>query len=660
MNKWFYPKLAANNIKKNGQTYIPYLITCVITISMYYIMKSLSLNEGLNDMRGGYVMVEILHFGCWIIGIFSVIFLFYTNSFLMKRRKKEIGLWNILGMEKRHILKVIGLETFYIAGFSLILGLLFGILFEKVLYLILMKILDFEITLGFHVYGKAILSALILFVIIFIMIFLNSLRQVSLSKPIELLQGGAVGEKEPKIKWVMTVIGVCCLSGGYIISVTTKNPIQALFAFFLAVILVILGTYFLFIAGSIAVLKLLRKNKRYYYQTRHFTTVSGMLYRMKRNAVGLANICILSTMVLVMISTTVSLMAGEESVINERVPYDICVQIRGQADANPETEAVMKEEITNHQLEIENEIQYTHLDIAGIPDGARFMTEWEAFEGTAVINDLIFIPVSDYNRITNRNIELENEEVLIYSNREAYEYDTLEVYGKHFRIKEHLNDFFRAQSGKTTFDSYYIIVKDMAVIGDLYEQEKAELGDMSAMISYFYGYDLIGTDEGKLEAYNQMENRLLNNGWNAYAESKIEKKENFLEMFGSLLFLGIFLGLLFIIATILIIYYKQISEGYEDKDRFEIMQKVGMSHEEVKQSIRSQILTVFFLPLLTAGVHVGFAFPVISRMLLCFGLFNTKLYVLCTVICFLVFGILYGLIYSMTAKAYYRIVSRKI
>lgn len=658
MNKWFYPKLAMNNIKKNGQTYIPYLITCIITISMYYIMQSLSLNDGLDTMRGGYVMVEILKFGCWVIGIFSVIFLFYTNSFLMKRRKKEIGLLNILGMEKRHILKVIGLETFYIAVISLVVGLLLGILFEKVMYLVLMKILDFEITLGFHIYGKALLSSFILFVVIFIMIFLNSLRQVSLSKPIELLQGGAVGEKEPKTKWMIAVLGAACLAGGYTLSIMTKNPVQALLVFFLAVILVIFGTYFLFIAGSIAVLKLLRKNKRYYYQTRHFTTVSGMLYRMKRNAVGLANICILSTMVLVMISTTVSLMVGEEDILNQRVPYDICVRIRGQADANPEIEAVINEEIAKQQLEIENEIQYTYFEFAGIPDGSRFLTESEEFEGATVINYLIFIPVSDYNRITNNNIELEQEEVLLYSNRDTYEFDTLEVYGKNFRIKEHLNDFFRAQSGETTFGSYYIIVKDMAVIGDLYEQEKAEFDNSSAMISYFYGYDLIGTDEGKLEAYNQMQNRLLNDGWNAYAKCKIAQKENFLEVFGGLLFLGIFLGLLFIMATILIIYYKQISEGYEDQNRFEIMQKVGMSHEEVKQSIHSQILTVFFLPLLTAGTHVVFAFPVISRMLLMFGLTNTKLYVLCTAVCFLTFGILYGVIYSITAKAYYNIVSR--
>lgn len=660
MNKWYYPKLAANNIKKNGQTYIPYLFTCVITICMYYIMKSLSLNEGLNDMRGGFVMVEILKFGCWIIGIFSVIFLFYTNSFLMKRRKKEIGLWNILGMEKRHILKVIGLETFYIAGIGLIAGLLCGILLEKVVYLILIKILDFEITLGFHVYGKAVVSAIILFCIIFVLIYLNSLRQVSLSKPIELLQGGNIGEKEPKTKWILAVLGFGCLAGGYILSVMTKNPIKAMDAFFLAVLLVILGTYFLFTAGSIAVLKLLRKNKRYYYKTCHFISVSGMLYRMKRNAVGLANICILSTMVLVMISTTTSLIAGEDDSIRRRIPNDIYVTLEGELERNPEAETIINQAFADAQLEIKNEVYYARFEFPAILEDNRFLAVSlsDVFENVTSVNTLGFISLSDYNMATGNNMELEDGEILIYSYNGDYEFDSMEIFDRNYQIKEHLNEFLPIPSDTAAFYSYYVVVKDIGEIEELYEQHVEE-SDL-ASVSTYYGYDLAGTDKMELEAFDEIQNQLLNQGLNAYVSSRIAEKEGLLSIYGGLFFLGIFLGLLFIMATILIIYYKQISEGYEDKERFEIMQKVGMSHEEVKQSIRSQILTVFFLPLLTAGLHVGFAFPVISRMLLLLGLFNTGLFILCTVICFLVFGILYGAIYSMTAKAYYKIVRRNV
>lgn len=661
MNNGFYSKLAVSNIKKNGQTYIPYLITCIFTVAMYYIMHSLSINEGLRTMRGGDAMMSILEFGRWVIGIFAVIFLFYTNSFLMKGRKKEIGLWNILGMEKRHILKEIGFETLYMTMISLAVGLLVGILFEKVVYLLLLKILKFEITLGFHIYGKAVLTTGILFAGIFLAIFLNSLRQVSLANPIELLRGGNVGEKEPKTKWVMVILGVLCLGGGYTLSIVTKNPLNAFTVLFEAVILVVAGTYFLFMAGSIAVLKLLRKNKKFYYQTKHFTAISGMLYRMKRNAVGLSNICILSTMVLVMLSTTISLLIGMKDTVQTVCPYDLYIDIEGQMDANAEVNEVINRCIADNQLTVKNQVEYQYLEYVGRQQENHILAATDAGGSSLSSEDMVyitFLTLSDYNEMSDKDISLKDGEIMIYADGEAYGYEQLNILGKEYQVTEEPGDFLPISMGFiSVIKQYYIIVEDMEELQWIADKVTEEWGG-TMMIATQYGYDLTGTNEAQIDTASQIQNQLSGMGLSAVVDGQAMAEKDFLGNYGGLFFLGIFLGILFIMATILIIYYKQISEGYEDQGRFEIMQKVGMSQIEVKQSIRSQILTVFFLPLITAGIHVGFAFPLISRLLQLLGLINVQLYIMCTVACFVVFAVMYGSIYSVTAKAYYKIVSQ--
>lgn len=659
MSKGFYLKLAAGNVKKNGQTYFPYIITCILMIAMYYIMYSLSINEGIIEMRGGYWLVEMMGFGCWIVGIFATVFLFYTNSFLMKRRKKEIGLWNILGMEKRHILKVVAMETIYIALLGLVLGILTGIIFEKLMYLIILQVMNREITLGFHIYGKAIVSTLLVFTGVFVVIFIKSMFQVSLSKPIELLQGSAKGEREPKTKWVLAVLGVLTLGSGYALSIVTDNPVQAISIMFLAVLLVIAGTYCLFTAGSIVWLKLLRKKKNYYYQSRHFTTVSGMLYRMKRNAVGLANICVLSTMVLVMISTTTSLMLGMEDSIARRYPYDFTVNIQGQELADPKLDTLLQEQIVSYGQEIEDSIRYSYLSLAGIQDENAFCFEEEGIDNsiTQGINILNFITLEDYNRITGLQKQLNENEILVYRDMQEYPYSTVQLFDKEYQVMECLNSYPIPQES-SIFDVYYFVARDSDVLRELDMAQSQLVEKKTASITTCYGYQLRGNEEQQVQMTKEIRNQLINQGYNAYVESSADAREDFLGTYGGLFFLGIFLGFVFLIATILIIYYKQISEGFEDKERFEIMQKVGMSQTEVKQSIRSQILTVFFLPLLTAGIHMAFAFPLMSRLLRMLGLVNINLFVLCVLMCFLVFGAFYGIVYSLTAKVYYRIVRR--
>lgn len=660
MNNVFYPKLAANNIKKNSKTYIPYMLTCIFTAAMYYIIHSLSNNKGISTLVGSDTISITLGLGNNITAIFAIIFLFYTNSFLIKRRKKEFGLFNILGMEKKHLLRVIGYETLYIALISLTLGIAIGILLDKLMYLSVLKLMAVEISLGFYISWSSILSTIILFSIIFFTIFINSLRQVHLSNPIELLKSSNFGEKEPKTKWAMAILGFVCLGLGYYIALTTKDPVAAIFLFFVAVILVIVGTYLVFTAGSIAFLKVLRKNKKYYYNVKHFTSVAGMIYRMKQNAVGLANICILSTMVLVMISSTSSMMMGMEDIINTRYPYDISIYSDG-SDTNKNN--LLVEEIDNiiSREKVEKEVSYAYLNFAGIKDKDKFITNRDS--NSVVVNDinnLIFITLEDYNKVALESKVLEEGEVLLYSNRDKYEYDTISVFDKSYKIAERVDDFLgNGIISANVASSQFIVVKDMEEVDYLYRAQKETFGEKASEIEFMYGIDLKVDDNEKEVIYNNITDTLYKKGFDFIGETKVGSRSSFVSLYGGLFFIGIFLGVLFIMATILIIYYKQISEGYDDKERFEIMQKVGMSNEEVQGSIRSQVLTVFFLPLITAGIHISFAFPFIVKILSMLNLTNTKLFILCTVVSFIIFALIYSVIYILTAKAYYKIVRRE-
>ena len=659
MNRLFYPKLAATNIKKNAKTYVPYILTCIFTVAMFYMIRSLALNEGIAQMRGAAVVESMMDMGSWIVAIFAVIFLFYTNSFLIKRRKKEFGLYNILGMEKKHLSKIVAYETLYVALISLVIGLILGIAFDKVMYLLILKILHADIPLGFYVSWGSVITVLALFGSIFVLMFLNSLRQIHLSNPIELLKAQNIGEKEPKTKWFIALLGLVCLASGYYISISIENPVAALAYFFLAVILVIIGTYLLFTAGSIAVLKLMRKNKTYYYKPNHFIGVSGMIYRMKQNAVGLANICILSTMVLVMVSTTLSMVVGMEDIVETRYPYDITVYSYDiSEDSNEEIMSLVDDTAKQNDIELTNEIYYTYLNFSAVQDKDYFVTDVNAnVEVIGNIYNLFFVPLSDYNRITGEDRKLDDGEVFIYSNRDEFEYDELKIFDKNYKIVGRLDDFLgNGVLAAHIASSHFIVVKDMQEVEAVFAAQQEAYKENASKMRFCLGVDMDAEKDTKISLFNQIEDSIKSKNIDGYAECRENERDSFFSLYGGLFFLGIFLGILFIVATILIIYYKQISEGYDDRERYVIMQNVGMSREEVKKSIHSQILTVFFLPLITAGIHVVFAFPLMDKILSLLNLVNTNLYILCAVGTFIVFAILYAIIYSMTAKNYYRIV----
>lgn len=672
MSRFFYFKLAITNIKKNAKTYVPYIITSILTICMFYIICSLSNNPDLTKATGTSAMSEVLFLGTIVCGIFAVIFLFYTNSFLMKRRKKEFGLYNILGMEKKHISRVVLCETLIISVISLVLGLLIGILFDKLMLLLLLSMFSVKIPLGFYISSTSLSTTFVLFAAIFVLIFLNSIRQIHLAKPIELLQGSSVGEKEPKAKCFIALLGFICLGTGYYIAVTTTNPIAALTLFFVAVILVIIGTYLVFTAGSIVLLKTLRKNKNYYYKTKNFISVSGMIYRMKQNAVGLANICVLSTMVLVMLSSTFSLWYGINDIVDNYYPREFQFSPSGHSSKDIKNlKAWVNNTLDDFNQEPTDILEYTTLNFACIDKGDTFVVDKanSTYANTVDnISTLSFVTLNDYNKIYNSNVKLNDDEVLICSNREKYTEPILKIFNYTFKIKDTFENFPTDQYvAANVAKNHVVVVKNIDILKNINKLQQKVYGDMASDIKYLYFFNVDTNAENILKINNKFTDEMqamanYPEGTNKYIyQGKIDCREdsrnNLIALNGGLLFIGVFLGVLFMIATILIMYYKQISEGYDDKERFAIMQKVGISHKEIKKSIHSQVLTVFFLPLIVAGIHIAFAFPFITKILAILNLTNIKLFAIATCGSFLIFAIFYGIVYRITARSYYKIVS---
>lgn len=653
MNKLFYPKLAITTIKKNGKVYFPYILTCIGSIAMFYIMHSISINTGLDSMSGGEQLKMILNLGKWVIGIFSVIFLLYTNSFLIKRRKKELGLYNILGMEKKHISKLMFYETLIIASITLVSGIAIGMLLSKFMFLVLLKILNFNVTLKFSIAKESILSTILLFIGIYLIMLLNNLRQIHLSNPIELLRGGNIGEREPKTKWILTLIGIVSLGVGYYIALTTENPLNALNLFFIAVLFVILGTYALFTAGSIAILKALKKNKNFYYKSRHFINVSNMIYRMKQNAVGLANICILSTTILVVLSITVSLYVGMEDILKTRYPNDIIINATIMPEDVEKVNSIIEIETEKGELTKTGDLKHGYISETASQEGNKFIVANRQESSITNMNILLFITADDYNQLENKSVQLEQGEVLICGDNNTLQGNSVEIFNKQFNIKEYIEPLRIKREMENVINGYYIIVPDIDMINEI----KVSAGDEKEKgIKYYYGLDVKGSMEKQSELIYNIQSSLNNNSIKASVEGIAIAKESFFSIYGGLFFIGLFLGLLFIMATVLIIYYKQISEGYDDKDRFEIMQKVGMDKREVKKSINSQILMVFFLPIIMAVIHLAFAFKMITRLLKIFNLTNINLFLMCSGSTILVFVVFYMIVYYTTSKVYYKIV----
>lgn len=642
MNNFIYEKLAVTNLKNNRKTYVPYIFTGVLTVMMFYIIDALSGGEGITQNT----LKICLQYATGVIIVFAVIFLFYTNSFLIKRRKKEIGVYNILGMGKRHIARMMAVETILTAGISILGGLVFGIIFGKLMYLLLLKILHNSVDMQFSVNGTAIVQTVILFAGIFLLTYLYNILQIQLVNPVELLHGGNQGEKEPKSRWLLVIVGVAALGNGYWIALTTEAPLEALLKFFVAVVCVIIGTYALFIAGSIVVLKMLRKNKAYYYNPKHFTSVSGMIYRMKQNGAGLANICVLSTMVLVMVSTTVSLYAGMEDILDSRFPRDVSI-VCNEADTNNEEtlQRLIKEQCEKAGVKITDRVRYRYGSMNAVLKGNNL----EKVEQYYPDNHFYYVEMitqEEYNRIEKQNVSLKEQEILTYTTNGKCGKKQINIAGQNYQVKKELSEM--TSQPKSTAEMYKTLY---IVFANAEQIERIE------SFSYADKFNLKGDDGKQKETLEQIQNEFYEKFPDGTMESRMLSRSSFYELYGGLFFIGIYLGSMFIMATVLIIYYKQISEGYDDRERYQIMQKVGMSKKEVKRSIRSQVLSVFFLPLVVAVIHVAVAFKVMTKILGVLNLTNVSLFAVCTIITIAVFAVFYIIVYSITAKEYYRIVN---
>ena len=670
----FYPKLAWGNIVRNRQFYVPYLLTLGGTAAAFYIIGALAGARDLPVMNRYIYLSMFMTFGLFVIAIFAVIFLGYTNSFLMKRRRKELGLYNVLGMGKRNIARMLGMETVYTALIGIGGGILAGLLLQKLVTLLLCRIMAFHGTgFSFYVSREGILATIALFTLILLGNLLVNLIRVGRQSPMELMRSASAGEREPKSNWPMAILGILALGGGYAIAVFTNNAGMAFALYFPAVFLVILGTYALFSAVSIVVLKAMRKNKRYYYQTRHFIGVSGMLYRMRRNAVGLANICILSTMVLVMVSGTLALYLNSQQTLEKQFPAELSVAVRYQADQTPAFDgdafsARLLAEL--REKDCPAEILYSYrrftLSMDEIPGGYFRRHEYQS-----QTKDINFLTAADAEAITGQQLTDFAPVTLRFPLTAAAEQGSggADEYSEITVEAAKLTETVPAVGGAFVNINVpvWLAVKDDAALQAVWDTQAAaqrvRIPGSSPNAMVFQTFCRLNTDpETQLTVERELD---FGQGYSAAevgswervnADSKESFTRDYYALNGGFFFLGLFLGFLFIMAAVLIIYYKQVSEGYEDRERYRIMQDVGLERKMVKESIGSQILVVFFAPLLVAAIHVAFDFQLMLHLLTMFGLHEGSVTLLCTAGAFLVFAVIYGLVYLLTARTYYRIV----
>ena len=672
MKAGFFPMLAVSGMRKNRQLYTPYLLACTGIVCVSYIVAFLGVSPVIRAMRGGTSTTMILQLGKGVMAVFSAIFLFYSQSFLIRRRKREFGLYNILGMGKRSIGRILLWEALMSAALSLLGGLALGVLLSKLCELLLVNLLRGSVTFAFTISVSAIRDTALLFAAIFALMALFDQGQVRLSSPAELMRSESAGEKPPRANYALGVLGAALLAAAYYLAVSIQQPLEALTWFFVAVIMVIIATYLLFIAGSVVLCRLLQKNKRFYYQARHFVSVASMTYRMKRNGAGLASICILATMVLVTISSTTCLYFGSESLLRARYPRDVNIDLVVDAleklsDENARAAyAGMDKVIFDAGLFPERQLLYRAVTGYGPLEDGTVDLHAPADRANSVsrlsqVYQFCFVPLDDYNRITGSAETLAADEVLIHPYRASFKGDTFALLGgASYHVKALLNDFpTNSAAAMNVVGTLFVVADDLQAMLGALAQQVAEDPSLGLNYHYLNVFDCAKADQ--IDS-SELESAILLDGVPTLGrainvELLAQEAADYYGMYGGLLFLGVMLSLVFAAAAVLIIYYKQMSEGYEDQPRFAIMRKIGMTQRDIRRSVNAQMLMVFFLPLGFAGLHLGFAFPMLHKLLMLFCLYDLPLLLGTTAITFVVFGLLYALVYRATSNAYYRLVS---
>ncbi|MCM3513090.1 MULTISPECIES: ABC transporter permease [Carnobacterium] len=651
MNKGFFSKLALRNIKSNKQIYLPYIFASIATVAMFYMMVALMGNKFVQTRNASLPMLFTI--GAVVIGVFSFLFILYTNSFLIKRRKKEIGLYAILGMKKKHVSRILTIESVVTSFSSILLGLIIGHLLGELAFLVLNYALKFGVKMSFPFTLNAVMITIGLFVLIFLVTLIYNITQVTFSNPIQLIKGKQTGEREPKSSITLFILSLLLIGSGYYLSVTINDPLNAMIYFLLAVLLVIAGTYFLFISGSIFILKALKKNKKLYYRPSPFISISGMLYRMKQNATGLANITILATMVIVVVSTTLAVFIGIQGTLDRLYPYEN--KITYFTDVNKEEEL----------QEIQKETEKLGLEVTGTESYSSYSLATQLEDNELIVGDKVnysaketfFVNIlvqEDYEQMTNQSIDLDSDEMLVYNLKNSDDLTTLLIGDTTYQI-ESINKS-PIKIDEEVKSPEFIIVQSNEVRQSIidYEDQLSENEypfTTEAMISW----NTTGTQEQK-KSYSKKLDEILNSKDGSFYESKELFSDELYNMNGGFLFLGIFLGLLFVFGAALITYFKQVSEGYDDREKFQIMQKVGLDKQMIRKTTRLQIIWMFLLPLVVAVIHVAFAFPLIQKLLILFNVVNTSLVFWCFAGVIVGYSLIYGIIYQVTSKVYYSIV----
>ena len=656
----FYSKFALNNLVKNKRFILPYILSTIFTIASFYILTSLSLGKNLDKLPQGISATkQVLGFGVIVIAIFSAIFLFYTYSFLIKRRVREFGLYSVLGMTKKQIARILILETIFIAVLTLVFGLAFGLLFDKLMLLVLLKLFTAGVSFGFVITPIAVFLTILLFGGIFFLLLIYTVVKISRLKIVALLKEENHGEREPKARFILAILGLGLTGYGYYLAQTIQNPIKAITMFFVAVLAVIFGTYLIFMAVSITVLKLMKNNKTFYYKPKNFISVSGLLYRMKRNAVGLANICILSTMVLVTMGTTSALYAGSEDAYNTRFPRDIIINgYRSTEGKLAEIEKNVKKATQDAGVEAKDLVSYNMLNVVGRLNGTEINYVSEFTGSFDKIKSIVVLELKDYNKVSKEQKTLNNGETLLFIDKKGkYEANEIAVQGVNLKIKEKLTDFPGAlgTAAANIMDTYYVVVKDKDTVKEIESalKKKLSISDDEGGIFNYVGFNISDkTKEAKvIENFKQLEKE-----GNINIEGKAENETNFKGFYASFLFIGMFISMIFVVSQVVIMYYKQISEGYEDKGKFGIMRKVGLTDRQIKQSIRSQVLMIFFAPLAVATLHTVVAYPFIEKILKLFLATDNNVFLIALAVTIAVFAVFYLIVYLITSRIYYRII----
>lgn len=668
MKGLLYFRLACSGIRKNRKLYFPYLLTVIGMVMMSHIMQSLSYAPALRAMKGGTQLELILSLGKVVIAVFAGIFLLYTNSFLIRRRYREFGLYNVLGMDKNALSCVVLWENLIVALIGLTVGLLLGSLLYKLAELGLVNMIRGQVDYSIIVSPESLGFTLMIFAIIFTLIMVRSQIQVRRARPLELLRSETAGEKPPRANYLLGLLGFALLAGAYYLAVSVSNALSAFTWFFVAVLMVIVGTYLLMISGSVVLCRLLQKWKGYYYQKQHFVSVSSMAYRMKRNGAGLASICILAIMVLVMISSTGSLYIGAEESLSTRYPHDSALtlhlkELEWMQDGNvQQMQTVLDSTLKQQKLTPTARQTYRYATISGVPSGEQVITDPAKLDAVVDFNaarTFYLVPQSDYNRLFGTDISLQPGQALFFPHNCTFSQNALQIGSLHLEIVGQMPEGMKiGDMPVSVVPSVVLVISDVQELSALNAQEDTRGYNMAL----YNSFDFDGlSDEEIVDVHNRLVASLKTmphaEDLGYTGECPILERDDFYLTYGGLFFIGIMLSAIFIAAAALIIYYKQVSEGYEDQSRFAIMRKVGMTRRDIKRSINSQILTVFFTPLLMAGIHLCFAFPMVWKLLTMFSLTNRRLAILINVAAFLIFCVFYVIIYKFTAHAYYRIVS---